>query len=103
MTTVARFGTIDRLALQLFEQLADLVQNDEWDEIFEDQVFQQTDFDPDDNTTDEAMDEFYEQVENFRDRVLERLGHALVAHRRKTGDKIVREYYRKQSELAQQT
>lgn len=99
----ARFGIVDRLALRLFTQVADLAQNEEWDDLFEDAVFQQSDFDPGDDVTDEQLDEFYDEVEKFRDTVLCRVGRALVAHKMKTGDKLVLEYYRQQSQLPQQT
>lgn len=101
-TKMSRLGTVDRLAVDLFNEIRALAESAGWDEAFENSVIETTTVDPTD-LSEEAMDKFYDEVEDLRDAVMRRACRAMINSLENRYDKVSDFAQQVASEKAMQT
>lgn len=94
-TSDPRLGALDKLTVEILKDLI-LSLDDKYLDSFEDlvEIAAPDDLDTDDNEAE--MERFYDEVERIQDRVLSRMGKALINYGRGSGDndRLIREMNR---------
>lgn len=98
----SRLGAVDRLALDLFDEIILLLDADAWQDRLEETMDAVTTVDPSD-ASEAALERFYEEQDEFEQRVLLRACRAVVNSLENRYDKISDLAQQRASEKAMQT